>query len=277
MATITKTPEPKSTELDSLLNQVGKEIQLVDTPGYWEMLEQNVEIWASEVSVSQYWRTAREQLDSWRQEYMTAMGDSLISTPGGLTDFVSKGLARIQEKTLDRLQDIDDDGSSVDLAAAFNDAKEPIPLLKDLVRVRVQCRYLDGVEFLTKKLLELAKEQGLAPVRKREGRLEGYFAQHLVFVYPIAFRAWGSAITVNLRCEIQIATELSTTLWEVSHGIYEVARVGSDDPETWQWDFRDARFVSRQLGHTVHLADGLLCQLRDQTQQGKQEAGESNE
>ena len=116
---------------------------------------------------------------------------------------------------------------------------------------------------LLSKLFELARQMNLTPNRCREGRLEGYFAQHITFAQQVYYRFAGGNEPATVLCEIQVATDLSTRIWEATHLVYEKARTTADHPEDWQWNPKDPRFVSRQLGHMMHLADGLLVQLRE--------------
>ena len=67
----------------------------------------------------------------------------------------------------------------------------------------------------------------------------------------------------TINCEIQLASELATRVWDASHPLYEDARTRSASPEEWQWKPTDPHFIANQLGHMIHLADGLLVQLRD--------------
>ena len=135
-----------------------------------------------------------------------------------------------------------------------------------LVRARVECQYLDGVEFLASRIEESASELGIICERERQGRLQGYFAQHLWFEQRVIFRFGGGEELITIMCEVQIATALATRVWEGAHPIYEEWRVQSDEPEDWQWNPSDPRFTARQLGHMIHLADGLLVQLRNSPQ-----------
>ena len=77
------------------------------------------------------------------------------------------------------------------------------------------------------------------------------------------YRFGVEVIQARIICEIQVATELSTTVWDTTHTLYEVSRDSDEVPEDWQWSPKDPRFISRQLGHMIHLADGLLVQLRE--------------
>jgi hypothetical protein len=139
----------------------------------------------------------------------------------------------------------------------------PVPQLNDLVRARVQCQFLDGVEYLVDRLEELANKLSLKPSRRREGRIEGYFAQHFYFYADVFFRFGGGPKPTSIKCEVQVATELSTRVWDVAHPVYEQWRGQVEHPEDWQWKPDDPRFLARQFGHMIHLADGMLVQLRE--------------
>ena len=143
------------------------------------------------------------------------------------------------------------------------DQSVPIPNIEDLVRVRIETQFLDGVPFLARKIAEIAKIYDQAVKVEPKGKLSGYFAQHVTFRLPVHFRFSGITTSCNVMCEVQIATMLATLVWENSHGLYESSRVTTERSEDWQWSPKDPRFLSRQLGHMIHLADGLFCNLRD--------------
>jgi hypothetical protein len=182
----------------------------------------------------------------------------LVAAP--LPDFSGKGADRTKAKLIRKCTE---DPNFV--REALGSSGPPLPRLSDLVRTRVSCKFLDGVEYLAERLNELAVEQGVAVGRERQGKLVGYFAQHVTFAADVHVRIAGHAEPVRITCEIQVATELSSQIWDAAHPVYEAARVTTDDPEDWQWSPKDPRFISRQLGHMIHLADGILVQLRDST------------
>jgi len=99
--------------------------------------------------------------------------------------------------------------------------------------------------------------------RVRQGSLQGYFAQHIGIRQPVLYRVGGVATAVEIECEIQIATTLATRMWDASHPVYETVRQEDVESREWQWKPSDPRFLSNQLGHMLHLADGLLVQLRN--------------
>lgn len=102
-----------------------------------------------------------------------------------------------------------------------------------------------------------------------KGRLEGYFAQHLYFEEHIYFRLGGVASPSVVNCEVQLGTKLSTLVWETSHSIYEGRRQSEGEDTQWQWDANSSQFLANQLGHMIHLADGLLVKLRDVTKKAQ--------
>jgi len=112
-------------------------------------------------------------------------------------------------------------------------------------------------------LVELAKELALSPEQKPRGLIVGYFAQHIYFTHSAYFRFGGRENPVTITCEIQLGTTLAKVIWESGHRIYEQSRDQPDRPADWQWNPKDPRFLIRQLGHMIHLADGILVNLRD--------------
>ncbi|GAB3499480.1 hypothetical protein GCM10027399_24870 [Curvibacter fontanus] len=231
-------------------------------PGYWPSLAQNTEDWAPVVSASPLWRNANTQLESWQKEYRREIGGTLFVGPS-LPPFVGKSEARIKEKTIEKIRRAQ---NAEDEIRRLFDQQVPVPGLEDLVRARLTVQFLDGVPFLANRLFHLANELGLSPQIEAKGSLNGYFAQHLTFRSQVFFRfGAGAATPCYVTCEVQIATALAKHVWENSHRFYETTRVNLERPEDWQWNPNDPRFLSRQLGHMIHLADGLFCNLRDRS------------
>jgi hypothetical protein len=225
-------------------------------PNYWSIVESNVIQWAKDLTVSPFWSDTASELDKWRTEYHAVTGSTLLSQ-AKLPDFVSKSKESIIDK-LQRKYPIDQ------IQDAF-EGDYPIPKIGDLVRVRLTCSYLDGVEFLAGKLMDLAKSTGVSAIHEKQGKIEGYYAQHINITQDVMRKVAGSSVIVKIECEIQIATDMSTKMWDTSHGLYERTRGQPIEAENWQWKHSDPRFISNQLGHLVHLVDGLLIQLREST------------
>jgi hypothetical protein len=237
------------------LADVRPEVRL---PGFWATIAENCARWAEELSVGPFWSEISRRLDQWRTEYTGQTGADLLPTVG-LPRFVGKPELSIRDKLFRRY------GRSLeDCRRAMQDTGPPIPRLGDLVRTRIPCRYIDGVEFLADKIQSVAAEKGIRCSRRREGRISGYFAQHVVVYQEVIFRFGGHNELGLVGSEIQIASEMATRMWDASHSLYELER-GDENPEAWQWKPEDPRFISSQLGHVIHLADGLLVQLRATT------------
>lgn len=230
-------------------------------PGYWDTLAENTEDWAPVISVSALWRSASAELDSWKKEYHRTTSGILIKGTS-LPNFIGKSAHRIEEKTMEKLKGAK--GSEFNVKEIF-DQSVPVPNIEDLVRVRLETHFLDGVPFLAQKILSLAKSYDAEASIEAKGKLSGYFAQHLTFRLPVHFRFNGITTSCVVTCEVQVATKFATLVWENSHGLYEVSRIKEERSEDWQWSPNDPRFLSRQLGHMIHLADGLFCNLRDES------------
>jgi ppGpp synthetase/RelA/SpoT-type nucleotidyltranferase len=226
-------------------------------PSYWGLLETNVKRWSKEVSVGNLWTEIEEVIPAWRTEYH-AMTNSALLAELVLPEFVPKSAKSIKEKLLrNYLMNPDC------LTASFTTSSPVLPLLNDLVRTRITCKYLDGVEFLANKIADLANSLGCHTLHERQGKISGYFAQHIIVVQPVIYQIAGESVMAEISCEIQIASEMGTKMWEVSHSLYETVRRNGTADESWQWNPADPRFISSQLGHMIHLVDGLLIQLRD--------------
>jgi ppGpp synthetase/RelA/SpoT-type nucleotidyltranferase len=243
----------KAVPNDDLLAQALAAYPATQLPGYWAALEANCVQWAIDLSNSEFWRRAREELEKWRQDYHSHAKVSLLTT-AGLPNFVHKSSASVKNKLMRRLQD---------RKPLFINEQDAIPGFGDLVRIRIVCSYLDGVEFIAKKIVDLAASSGLEPTLERQGSLNGYFAQHVNCAKSQVFRLGGAEKLVVVGFEVQIATEFATRMWDATHALYEADRVRDVDPSGWQWDASDPRFLAHQLGHMMHLADGLLVQLRN--------------
>jgi hypothetical protein len=227
--------------------------------GFWDALEQNCNQWADDLTVSPFWKAVKDRQPAWSNEFQRNTSGALLANPG-IPAFFPKSIKRAREKLL---HDWLEANRPPDVSPFWPASGPPVPLINDLVRTRVECQFLDGVEFFSNRLEELASELRVECKRRRQGRLVGYFAQHFCFEQKVIFRFGGGEQLATIQCEAQIATALATRIWEESHRTYEEWRVQTDEPEDWQWNPSDPRFTARQLGHMIHLADGLLVQLRN--------------
>jgi len=247
------------------LEELGRRWPDIRVPGYWPTLGQNCEQWARDVSAGHFWAEVRNRLPEWVAEYRRTTDSNLLGDR--LPDFLAKGVHRIRGKVLSKCKRDD-----AFCQTALGTSGPPIPQLNDLVRTRIPCKFLDGVEFLAGRLSDFGKGLGVHLERQWLGSLEGYFAQHVTFQAEVYYRFGGGATPTSITCEVQVGTDLSTRVWDAEHEIYEGARDTPEEPAEWQWNPKDPRFVARELGHMIHLADGILVQLRDSVHARKKES-----
>jgi len=94
---------------------------------------------------------------------------------------------------------------------------------------------------------------------------DGYYAVHLYVEIPVTIIQpdW-TQVQINVKVEIQLATRLQQVLRELSHKVYAERRLEANpDKKSWKWDFSSPQFMAGYLGHSLHLIEGLLINLRD--------------
>ena len=85
--------------------------------------------------------------------------------------------------------------------------------INDLVRTCLVCKFIDGPDFLIKKLQEFSKTRGRACKTYSQSREEGYYAHHFYtyFQVTIVDSEWTEK-TTNMSLEIQVTTQLQDVL-----------------------------------------------------------------
>ena len=249
------TPGIAKNTIADLHIELGKCRSEFQIPGFWMAFDGNSSQWAADISVGIFWREVRKRLTQWRSEYRSLTNSDLLAN-FELPDFVAKP----SESIIDKLFRYYKKEALQNIIPAQG---PPIPNIGDIVRTRIKCNYIDGVEFLATKLQTLSAELGLETQRERQGKIEGYFAQHINVSQEVIFREAGVGKLAQITCEIQIASSMASQMWQTSHPLYEAVRGDISQADIWQWKPDDPRFISNQLGHMIHLADGLLVQLRD--------------
>ena len=147
-------------------------------PGFWDAFQENCNQWAREVTVSRFWEAIRDRQPSWSNDFQRKTSGALLAAPN-IPDLAPKGIKRVREKLF---HDWLSKKKPSDVTSYWEKDGPPAPLpVNDLVRARIECQYLDGVEFFASRVRELASELGIVCERERQGRLQGYFAQHLWF------------------------------------------------------------------------------------------------
>lgn len=138
-------------------------------------------------------------------------------------------------------------------------------VLKDIIRGTVVCKYIDGPRHLAERLEERANSLGLSSYYSSKQRDEGYYAYHFYVKIPVELSdmRW-KPTSVDLEVELQLTTQLQEVLYNITHRYYEHNRSHrSADPSAWKWEVSSPRFRAGYLGHTLHLLEAIILELRE--------------
>lgn len=143
--------------------------------------------------------------------------------------------------------------------------------LNDLVRLTLNCKFMDGPAFLTSRLLDYAKQHSLTANSYTHQKDSGYYAFHVYGKIPVDLldANWNKTNTV-CEFELQLTTQLQEIMRGLLHTYYEQTRIqpiakDRSNREDWKWDHQSLLFKSSFLGHTLHLLEGVIVELRDAT------------
>lgn len=145
--------------------------------------------------------------------------------------------------------------------------------INDIVRTLFVVKYLDGIEFMIRKIVALCNEQGMLYDVNYEAREEGYYAAHLNTKreFEIPKITWDT-ITIEVSIEIQITTQLQEVIRKLLHKYYEERRKGILKEDTiWQWDYKSDEFIANYLGHILHYVEGMIMEIREKQKKQKEE------
>ncbi len=140
--------------------------------------------------------------------------------------------------------------------------------LNDLLRTRITCKFIDGPQYLSNRLTEYAATHGLDLNFRSQQKDGGYYAYHCyvhIDVPLLKHSATGRVVyDVKMSVEIQLTTQLQEVLYDLTHPIYEALRVKPEqDPSAWKWDYKSDRFKSGYMGHTLHMLEAIILEIRD--------------
>ncbi len=138
------------------------------------------------------------------------------------------------------------------------------PKANDIVRTLITVKYLDGVEFIIKKIESLANKHNLETGKKLEARDDGYYAAHIYIAdeFDIPKIDWDS-IKIKFTIEIQITTQLQEVIRTLLHRYYEAKRKLPKPDDSWKWDYKSNEFSASYLGHILHYIEGLIVETRE--------------
>ena len=212
-------------------------------------------------------------LDAVERDYQTATGTELLLTDQ--LDLFKKPFESMVEKCFRKNVLHNREFPHPPKEGWYTSAECPTRI-NDVVRCTLVCRYLDGPEFLAERLRARAEEMGLTAHYYSQQNERGYYAYHFYVKIPVEIvdKDW-NASTVNVDVEIQLTTQLQEVLRSLTHKLYERMRLATPSAdEKWKWDFGTNRFKASYLGHTLHLIEGLIVELRRATHEREAGANE---
>lgn len=135
----------------------------------------------------------------------------------------------------------------------------------DLVRTSIVVKYLDGIEFVSERLRELANKHGFKFEISYQAREEGYYAVHTYLTKKFEIPAFDwDTIEKKIKIEIQLTTELQDNIRNLTHKFYEERRMQvKDTKEKWQWQYETNEFSVNYLGHILHYLEGVIMEVRN--------------
>ena len=138
--------------------------------------------------------------------------------------------------------------------------------LNDCLRTQIIVKYLDGADFVLNKLIELAKKHNLKYNYDYEAKEKGYYAIHYYVIeqFDVPTLSFESR-KIFMKIEIQITTQIQSTIYKLTHEYYEARRTKLENTEQlkWQWDYKNDDFKINYLGHILHYLEGMIIEIRD--------------
>lgn len=138
-------------------------------------------------------------------------------------------------------------------------------VMNDLVRGRIVCKFIDGPQFLADKLQKYATSLNLKSEIKTHQKDGGYYAYHFYVAIPVTvIDEQRNFVDVSMKVEVQLTTQLQEVLCDLTHELYEALRVQEEKTNLpWQWDYSSARFKPSFMGHTLHMLEAIILEVRD--------------
>ncbi len=129
---------------------------------------------------------------------------------------------------------------------------------------------MDGVEFLSEKILSHFASHGIDCRLFFEARDEGYYACHLYAKKEVEIPTltWETE-KILVTIELQISTQLQDVIRKMLHNYYETRRKQIvKDNSKWQWNYKSDEFSANYLGHILHYVEGMIMEIREKQKEG---------
>ena len=134
--------------------------------------------------------------------------------------------------------------------------------LNDIVRGMLVAKYIDGPGFLLSRFQQHAEEVGLQSHSATPYSENGYYAHHFYVHIPVEITttSWEGTF-VQMSTEIQVTTQLQEVMRALTHRFYSQEKERQRE-DNWKWDYSSDKFKASYLGHTLHLLEGIIVELR---------------
>lgn len=135
-----------------------------------------------------------------------------------------------------------------------------ISRINDILRARIICKYMDGPKIVCEVLKRAYKKDGYYyPMATPDG----YYSWHFYMKKTEELPDREGARSIGFRIELQFVTQLAEALNKLTHGIYEGQRtLDANIGEEWQWSPEDPKFRATFAGHSIHLLEGILLEMK---------------
>ena len=147
-------------------------------------------------------------------------------------------------------------------------------IFDDHIRSSLVCKFVDAPQFLAGELDKYANSLGLTAQHSARGTDDGYYAFHHYTSFPLDVMdtQWNNLAT-TVKFELQLTTQLQEVLRQLTHPLYEHRRIANQKrDDRWKWDIDSPRFRSSYLGHTLHLIEAVIVQVRGEAMKFDEEA-----
>jgi len=216
---------------------------------------------------SRFWKKLGANLKEYSAEYYIDHGAYQLLSQKKLPELIIKPFQKFLHKTF-----------RANALESNNWVKEPdsgwiLPnnwysRINDIVRTCLVVRYLDGVEFIRKKMETLWKEDNEGCFDcEFKAKEEGYYAAHIYTIEKCEVPKYVGFGTeeVNVKIEIQLTTQLKDVIVDLLHKHYEERRgkLLTASQELWQWDYASEEFATNYLGHILHYVDGMIVGIKE--------------
>lgn len=237
-----------------------------DDPQFRRRFAGNVQSLQTTIEQSDAWSSLGERLLAFSDRYREERGFGLFTGSPQKPNLLRKSIDSAIEKTF-RINVYENsffpDPPEIRSERQWLTEDNLYTTLKDLVRCRIVCRYMDGPEYLCSLIHNGMQPDINVTYKSMESDL-GYYSWHLsIPITAGVIKSNGNIVDEEARYEIQVTTQLQDVLNDLTHAFYEDKRIGdAGEPVPWRWRPEEAKFQGVYFGHTLHMLEGMLVELK---------------